>query len=110
MAPLDERWAELVELTRDQGEEPPMPNPDLADEYQPKVEKPTEALNKEQLRSEAAEALRSTMQTIQLLPEDGQLVIELVGSSPAFCRSVKKRPPPFWARGSTINAGCGGRI
>jgi hypothetical protein len=40
-----------------------MLHPGLADVYRRKVEKLTEALNKEELRAEAAEMLRSTIQT-----------------------------------------------
>jgi hypothetical protein len=65
MAALEERKARLVDLTRDQAEEPPMLHPGLAEVYGRKVEKLTEALNKEELRSEAAEILRSTIQTIR---------------------------------------------
>ncbi len=111
MAALEERRARLVELTRDQAEEPPMLHPGLAEVYRRKVEKLTEALNKEELRSEAAEILRSTIQTIRLVPEDGELAIELVGElAGILALSQRKKPPAFWARGSTINAGCGGRI
>jgi site-specific DNA recombinase len=54
-AALEERKARLVDLTRDQVEEPPMLHPGLAEVYRRKVEKLTEALNKEELRAEAAE-------------------------------------------------------
>ena len=56
-----------------------MLHPGLADVYRRKIENLTEALNKEELRAEAAELLRSTILTIRLVPEDGELAIELVG-------------------------------
>ena len=56
-----------------------MLHPGAAEVYRRKVEKLTEALNKDELRSEAAEILRSTIQAIRLVPEDGELMIELVG-------------------------------
>jgi site-specific DNA recombinase len=59
MAALEERRARLVESTRDQTEEPPLLHPGPADVYRRKVEKLTRALNKEELRAEAAETLRS---------------------------------------------------
>ena len=77
MAALEERRAQLVGSMRDQVEEPPMLHPGLADVYRRKVEKLTQALNKEELRTEAAETLRSMIQAIRLVPEDGQLAIEL---------------------------------
>ena len=71
LAVLEQRKARLVDLTRDQVEKPSMLNPGLAEVYRRKVEQLTEALNKEELRAEAAEILRSTIQTIRLVPEDG---------------------------------------
>jgi len=79
LAALEERKARLVELTRNQVEDPPMLHPGLAEVYRRKVEKLTEALNKDELRSEAAEMLRSMIQAIRLVPENGELMIELVG-------------------------------
>jgi site-specific DNA recombinase len=111
MAALGERRARLVESTRDQVEEPPLLHPGLAEVYRRKVEKLTDALNKQELRSEAAETLRSMIQAIRLVPEDGELAIELVGElARILALSNEKSPPALWAGGSTINAGCGGRI
>ena len=84
LAALEERRARLVKSTRDQVEEPPMLHPGLADVYRRKVEKLTQALNKEELRAEAAETLRSLIQAIRLVPEDGELAIELVGEIAGF--------------------------
>lgn len=53
MAALEERRARLIELTRDQLEEPPLLHPGLAEIYRRKVETLTQALNKDELRSEA---------------------------------------------------------
>jgi hypothetical protein len=72
MAALEERKVRLLELTREQAEEPPMLHPGLAEVYRRKVEKLTEALNKEELRSEAAEILRATIQAIRLLLRDDE--------------------------------------
>src|SRR6185437_16398649 len=62
-AALEERKARLAESTRDQAEEPPILHPGLAEVYRRKVEKLTHALNKEGLRAEAAETLRSMIHT-----------------------------------------------
>jgi site-specific DNA recombinase len=82
MAALEQRKARLVESTRYQVEAPPMLHPGLAEAYPRKVEKLTQALNKDELRSEAAETLRSMIQTSRVVPEDRE----------------------------SGNAGCGGRI
>jgi hypothetical protein len=85
-----------------------MLHPGLAEVYRGKVEKLTEALNKEELRAEAAEILRSTIQTIRLVPEDGQLAIELVGElAGILALSKEKSPRPFGpgARQITLVAG-----
>ena len=107
---LEERKARLLELTRDQTEEPPMLHPGLADVYRRKIEKLTEALNKEELRAEAAEILRSTIQTIRLVPEEGELAIELVGELAgilALRQEKSPRPCGPGARQITLVAGAG---
>ena len=109
MAALEERRARLVELTRDQVEEPPVLHPGLADVYRRKVEKLTEALNKEELRDGGGRdaALDD--------PDDparaggrgaGDRARRRAGRD--FGAHQRKKPPAFWAGGSTINAGCGG--
>jgi site-specific DNA recombinase len=107
---LEERKARLVESARDETEEPPMLHPGLAEVYRRKVEKLTEALNKEELRSEATEILRSTIQAIRLVPENGELAIELVGElAGILALSNEKSPRPFGpgARQLTLVAGAG---
>jgi site-specific DNA recombinase len=99
MAALEERRARLVESTRDHVEEPPLLHPGLADVYRRKVEKLTQALNKEELRTEAAETLRSMIQAIRLVPEDGELAIELVGELAGILALIKKTAPGRVARG-----------
>ena len=110
LAALEERKARLVELTRNQVEDPPMLHPGLAEVYRRKVEKLAEALNKDELRSEAAEMLRSTIQTIRLVPENGKLAIELVGElAGILALNQEKSPRPFGsgARQITLVAGAG---
>jgi site-specific DNA recombinase len=98
MAALKERKSRLTELTRDR-EDPPMLHPGLAEVYRRKVEKLTEALNKEELRAEAAEILRSTIQTIRLMPEDGQLAIELVGELAGILALINEKGPGLLGQG-----------
>ena len=88
-----------------------MLHPGLADVYRRKVEKLTEALNKDELRTEAAETLRSMIQAIRLVPEDGVAGDRACwGARRDIGADQRKNPPAFWAEGSTGNAGCGGRI
>jgi site-specific DNA recombinase len=110
MAALEERKARLIELTRDQAEEPPMLHPGLAEVYRRKVEKLTEALNKEDLRAEAAESLRSMIQAIRLVPEDGELAIELVGELAGILALTNEKSPRPLGPGTgqlTLVAGAG---
>ena len=83
-----------------------MLHPGPAEVYRRKVEKLTAALNKDELRSEAAEILRSTIQAIRLVPEDGELMIELVG---ILSLGQEKSPRPFGpgAGQLTLVAGAG---
>jgi site-specific DNA recombinase len=109
-AALEERKARLLGLTREQAQEPPMLHPGLADVYRRKVEKLREALNKEELRSEAAEILRSTIEAIRLVPEDGELAIELVGElAGILALGQEKSPRPFGSGAGqvTLVAGAG---
>lgn len=70
----------------------------------------TEALNEEGLRTEAAEMLRSMIQAIRLVPESGELAIELVGElAGRLAMTNEKNPRPFGprARQLTLVAGAG---
>jgi site-specific DNA recombinase len=110
MAALEERRARLFESTRDQLEEPPLLHPGLAEIYRRKVETLSQALNKDELRSEAAEMLRSMIQAIRLVPEDGELMIELVGElAGILALTNEKTPRPLGPRGrqATLVAGAG---
>jgi site-specific DNA recombinase len=59
----------------------PLPrlHPRLADLYRERVERLHLELTRPELRAEAAEALRSLIDEVRLIPEDGRLEIELVG-------------------------------
>ena len=109
-AALESRKAQLTELTRDQVEEPPAPHPGLAEVYRRKVANLTQWLNKDELRAEAAEALRAMIKTIRLIPQDGELTIELVGELAGILVLNKaNRPRPGGARAGqiTLVAGAG---
>ena len=76
---LEARKASLKAALDAEPEEPPRLHPGLADVYRAKVAELTRALNDDALRSEAAAALRSLLGEIRLIPENGELAIELVG-------------------------------
>ena len=97
---LEERKARLAEATRDQAEEPPILHPGLAEVYRRKVEKLTHALNKEGLRAEAAETLRSMIQAIRLVPEDAGLAIELVGELAGILALTNEKSPRLYGPGA----------
>jgi site-specific DNA recombinase len=59
----------------------PMPrlHPRLADLYREKIERLHEELNRPELRTEAAMVIRSMIDEVKLVPENGTLEIELAG-------------------------------
>ena len=87
-----------------------MLHPGLAEVYWRKVEKLTQALNKDELRSEAAEMLRSMIQATRFLPEDGALAIELVGELAGILALTNEKNPRLYGPGArqlTLVAGAG---
>jgi hypothetical protein len=62
--------------------------------YRGRVERLHEELNRPELRADAAQALRSLMEEVRLIPEDGRLAIELVGDLAALLNlaSGSKQP------------------
>ncbi len=62
----------------------PRLHPKLADLYRQRVDRLQEELNRTELRSEAAQALRELIDEVRLIPEDGRLEIELVGDLAAI--------------------------
>ena len=106
---LEERKAVLLKQTCDAPEEMPRLHPGLADVYRRKVADLTAALNQDDLRMEAAEALRSLIEEIRLIPQDGGLVIELVGAlAGILALGNEQRPRPFGSGASlTLVAGVG---
>jgi site-specific DNA recombinase len=106
---LEARKATLVAETAEAKEEMPRLHPALADVYRRKVGKLTKALNHDELRTEAAEALRSVISEIRLIPQNGELVIELVGAlAGILALGNEKRPRPFGSGAQiTLVAGVG---
>jgi site-specific DNA recombinase len=70
-------------------------HPRLADPYREKVAHLQEELNRTEVRSEAAEAIRGLIREIRLIPKNDRLEIELVGDLPAilaFANATSRRP------------------
>ena len=99
MLALEARKATLVDETKDAVEEPVLLHPGLADIYRSKVETLTEALNRDEARTEAAEALRGMIQIIRLIPERGELAIELVGELAGILSVTNEKTPGLGSPG-----------
>jgi site-specific DNA recombinase len=70
----------------------------------------TRALNDEALRTEAATALRSLLAEIRLIPDGGELIIELVGELAAILALGNEKRPRDVSTGAnqlTLVAGTG---
>ena len=67
-------------------------HPQLADLYRRKVDDLHAALNREDTRAEASEAIRALIDEIRLVPEDGELKIELFGELAALAGLANKNP------------------
>jgi DNA invertase Pin-like site-specific DNA recombinase/integrase len=79
----------------------------LAELYRQKVARLQDELNAEDVRTEAAAALRSLIREIRLIPEDGQLEIELVGNLTAILALGGNDRPKKGARGPKITVVAG---
>jgi site-specific DNA recombinase len=83
-------------LEQESASRPELPvrlHPRLADVYRRKVADLADALNAEANRDEAAEILRSLIDGIRLIPEEGTLAVELVGALAGILALTQKRPP-----------------
>jgi hypothetical protein len=91
MADLQDRKGALLKQL-DAAEEPqPLLHPKMADLYRSKVEELAAALQREDARLEASEMLRGLIDSIVLIPEDGQLRIELRGNLAAMLTAAQQR-------------------
>ena len=81
-------------LAKQEETPPPTPrlHPNLASLYRQKVANLAEALNENQTRLEAAEAIRSLIDEIRLVPKDGTLKIELFGELAALVNLANTKP------------------
>jgi len=93
MIRLEDEKAELTKTLASYPEEKPLLHPNMAKLYREKVAKLTDALNSEDDKTEAAEVLRSLVEEIILVPEDGELKVELKGDIAgilSLCQTSKK--------------------
>jgi DNA invertase Pin-like site-specific DNA recombinase len=89
---LESRKAELAVVLR----EPPAPavrlHPNLAEIYRGKVAHLHEELNRPELREEVSAAIRSLIEEVRLLPENGRLEIELAGALAGILALTSNNP------------------
>src|SRR3989449_1044039 len=90
MDDLQARKEALVSQLAAADEPPPLLHPSMADLYRTKVEELAAALQREDARTEASETLRGLIDAIVLMPEKGQLRIELRGNLAAMLTAAQK--------------------
>jgi site-specific DNA recombinase len=83
---------------------------DLAELYRKKIARLDEELNTEAVRGEAAELLRGLLREIRLIPEDGELGIELVGDLAAMLNLANGNPRQAGLAGTQITMVAGERV
>jgi hypothetical protein len=76
---LEARKEELAAVCARKPAATPRLHPNLAEIYRQKVARLHEELNREDVRAEAAEVIRSLISKVRLVPENGRLEIELAG-------------------------------
>lgn len=92
---IGNRRDELEAQLKTADEPPPLLHPSMADLYRSKVEELAAALQRDDTRLEASEMLRGLIDSIVLVPEGGQLRIELRGNLAAMLTAAQqtKRSP-----------------
>ena len=94
MAALEERKLHLTAKLASSPEEKPLIHPNLAKLYRRKVADLTKALGSEETRAEAFELIRSLIDGIVLIPEDGALKVELRGDLAGILTLCSQRKNP----------------
>ncbi len=92
MHALEDRRQELTRALENAPESLPRLHPNLAKIYHDKIANLTDALNEENNRAEAAEAIRALIEEVRLIPEKGKLKIELYGEFAALINLANKHP------------------
>ncbi|MEO1536744.1 MAG: hypothetical protein AAFR73_03345 [Pseudomonadota bacterium] len=101
---LEARKAELTELLDNAVEPPPLLHPNMARMYQDRVAKLCENLQSEEDRGAAVDVLRSLVDEISLVPENGELSIVLRGDLGAILRfAAGKQNPDFLSEAEALD-------
>ena len=87
---IGDRKEVLTKQLETANQPPPLLHPSMADLYRTKVEDLAAALQREDTRLEASETLRGLIDAIVLMPEKGQLRIELRGNLAAMLTAAQK--------------------
>ncbi len=87
---IADRRGELEAQLNFAQEPPPLLHPTMADLYRSKVEELASALQHEDTRLQASEMLRGLIDAIVLIPDEGQLLIELRGNLAAMLTAAQK--------------------
>jgi site-specific DNA recombinase len=93
---LEARKVELEHLLANAHEPPPLLHPNMAEVWRQRITDLHEAVNDPTEKARAFEVLRSLIDRVTLVPEDGQLAIVLRGDLAAMLAfsANKKRSPP----------------
>ena len=101
---LEARKAELTEKLANSNEPPPLLHPNMAALYAQRIAALSENLQREDTRAQAAEILRSLVDQVTLVPEDGELVIVLRGDLGAILRfATGKKDPDFLSEAEALD-------
>jgi hypothetical protein len=98
---LEERKAELEKTLSEAPPTAPALHPAMAEVYRERVERLHAELNRPDVRAQATGILRSLIEEIRLVPENGRLEIEVVGDlAGILALGVNANSPPL------VTAGC----
>ena len=101
---LEARKAELAELLANADEPPPLLHPNMAHVYQDRVGKLCENLQRDEDRGPAVEVLRSLIEQVTLMPDNGELAIILRGDLGAILRfAAGKKNPDFLSEAEALD-------
>ncbi|MEM6933927.1 MAG: recombinase family protein [Pseudomonadota bacterium] len=101
---LEARKSQLSELLDNADEPPPLLHPNMAQMYQDRIAKLCENLQYEEDRGAAVDVLRSLVDEITLVPENGELSIVLRGDLGAILRfAAGKQNPDFLSEAEALD-------
>ena len=101
---LEARKAELTEKLANADAPPPLLHPNMAMLYAQRIEQLSEHLQDEDGRARAAETLRSLVDQVTLVPDNGELAIVLRGDLGAILRfTAGKQNPGFLSEAEALD-------